>query len=125
MKVKGLIWLGIKTDHFADMVRFYEEILGLSPVIKETDFGVYRLPGGETVELFGPTGGHDQFVTGPVAGFWVDDVARTRAEMEAKGVHFIGPTATAGGSTWAHFRAPDGTVYEITGTEESLQESTA
>lgn len=124
MKVKGLIWLGTKTDRFADMVAFYEQVLGLHPDIKEPDFAVYRLPRGETVELFGPSEGHDHFVTGPVAGFWVDDVARTRAEMEAKGVEFIGPTATDGGSTWAHFRAPDGTVYEITGTEEPSQEST-
>jgi hypothetical protein len=58
-----------------------------------------------------------------VAGFWVDDVAQTRAEMEAKGVDFIGPTATAGRSTWAHFRAPDGTVYEITTIKESSKES--
>jgi len=59
MNVKGLIWLGTKTERFPDMVRFYEEVLGLSPDIKETDFAVYRLPGGETLEVFGPTAGHD------------------------------------------------------------------
>jgi catechol 2,3-dioxygenase-like lactoylglutathione lyase family enzyme len=125
MKVKGLIWLGTKTDRFADMARFYEEVLGLRPTIKEPDFAVYRLPGGEAVELFGPTAGHDHFVTGPVAGFWVDDVAEARAEMEVKGVEFTGPTVTDGGYAWAHFRAPDGTVYEITSTEESPAETTA
>jgi catechol 2,3-dioxygenase-like lactoylglutathione lyase family enzyme len=114
MNVKGLIWLGTKTQRFSDMVRFYEEVLGLRPDIKEPDFAVYRLPGGETVELFGATAGHDHFATGPVAGFWVDDVPRTRAEMEVQGIDFLGPTGTGGGYSWAHFRAPDGNVYEIT-----------
>lgn len=114
MDVKGLIWLGTKTERFADMVAFYEEVLGLRPDIKEPDFAVYRLPGGGTVELFGPSGGYEHFSTGPVAGFRVDDVAAARAEMEAKGVEFLGPTGTGDGHVWAHFRAPDGNVYEIT-----------
>ena len=113
MKVKGLVWLGTRTDRFDAMVRFYEEVMGLHSEIKEPDFAVYRLADGATVEVFGPTG-YEHFSTGPVAGFQVDDVAETRAEMEAKGVEFIGPTGSADGHVWAHFRGPDGTVYEIT-----------
>ena len=55
------------------------------------------------------------FMTHPVAGFLVDDIVAARAEMEAKGIEFIGPIE---GDTddykWTHFRAPDGFVYELT-----------
>ena len=41
--------------------------------------------------------------------------AAARAEMEAKGIEFLGPIE---GDTddykWTHFRAPDGFVYELT-----------
>jgi catechol 2,3-dioxygenase-like lactoylglutathione lyase family enzyme len=114
MNVKGLAWLGTKTDRFEEMARFYEEVMNLRPKTREPGVAVYRLPNGDTVELFGSSG-YDYFDSGPVAGFEVDDVEATRAEMEAKGIEFLAPTAIGGGYTWAHFRAPDGNVYEITG----------
>ena len=35
-------------------------------------------------------------------------------ELEARGIAFIGPIRTGAGSSWSHFRAPDGHVYELT-----------
>jgi len=43
----------------------------------------------------------------------VDDVDAARATMEAAGIEFIGPIQRAGKTSWNHFRAPDGTVFEI------------
>ena len=46
----------------------------------------------------------------------VEDIVATRAEMEAKGVEFIGPTRSdpENGMDWTHFKAPDGHVYGLT-----------
>lgn len=115
MKVLGLSWLGTSTDRFVAMVRFYEDVMGLTPSERREDFAEYRLPNGDVVDLFGPSEpGSEDLITGPVAGFRVEDVAGARAEMEGSGVEFLGPIhGPAGGYRWSHFRAPDGTVYEI------------
>jgi len=65
--------------------------------------------------VFGPGDEeHGFFTTGPVAGFRVDDVAAARAEMEGAGVEFLDPEVQKwNGSSWSHFRAPDGNVYQI------------
>lgn len=72
------------------------------------EFAVYRLPNGDTVEIFGPGNrAHEYFDTGPVAGFVVDDVEKARSDMEEAGVSFIGPVHTADdGGSWSHFAAP-------------------
>lgn len=56
---------------------------------------------------------HAFFTTGPMIAFRVDDVDAARASMEAAGIEFIGPIQRAGKASWNHFRAPDGTVFEI------------
>jgi len=68
------------------------------------------------VEIFGPSDTeHRHLATGPVAGFVVDDMEAARAELEKAGAEFIGLVhGDPGVDEWAHFRAPDGTVYEIT-----------
>ena len=116
MKVKGLIWMGVPTDDFVGTVAFFRDVMGLEEERKEGDFAILRLPGGEAVEVFGPSfRDQEQFAAGPVVGFLVDDVAGVRKEMEARGVEFVGPVhAGDAGAAWSHFRGPDGKVYEIT-----------
>ena len=116
MKVKGLVWMGVPTDDFEGTVAFFRDVMDLEEEMREEDFAVLRLPGGETVEVFGPSlRGQEQFATGPVVGFLVDDGSAAREEMEARGVEFIGPVhAGDAGRAWSHFRGPDGKVYEIT-----------
>jgi hypothetical protein len=41
--------------------------------------------------------------------------AAARSELEGRGLEFIGPTCGEPGERWAHFRGPDGNVYEMTG----------
>jgi hypothetical protein len=38
--------------------------------------------------------------------------------MEAAGIEFIGPIQRDGTTSWNHFRAPDGTIFEIISREE-------
>src|SRR5262245_5330126 len=117
MKIKGLIWLGTRTSKFDEMLNMYKNVMGLSITHQEPGFVVMDLPNGDRVELFGDTSSYNTFFTGPVAGFLVDDINAARAEMEARGIEFIGPIEVAeDGNAWSHFRAPDGFIYELTYT---------
>lgn len=115
MKVKGIVWLGTRTDRFEQMNDFCRDLLGMSQKFLEPGFAVYELPNGDLFEVFGSDRSENEFMTHPVAGFLVDDIVAARAELEAKGIEFLGPIE---GDTedykWTHFRAPDGFVYELT-----------
>jgi len=117
VKVKGVVWLGSPTDRYDDMLMFAKDVLGLTPRIEQQDFAVFELEDGDTFEIFGPRAIADQheFMKEPLAGFRVDDIVAARAEMEAKGVLFIGPIhrAKGGPGAWSHFFGPDGHVYSI------------
>src|SRR5215203_1063609 len=116
MKARELVWLGTRTRNFDERVRFFGHTLGLRKSYEEPDFTVFRLPNGDTVEVFGPGDTeHGHFDTGPVAGFLVDDVREARADLEAAGISFLGSVhESANGGAWSHFRGPDGNVYEVT-----------
>ncbi len=116
MKALKLVWMGVPTDDFEGSVAFFRDVMGLEVQHLEEDFAVLRLAGGEAVEVFGPSiRGQAQFATGPVVGFQVEDVARSREEMEAAGVEFVGPVHSGEeGALWSHFKGPDGKIYEIT-----------
>ena len=115
MKVKGIVWLGTRTSKFDAMVNLYQNIMGLPISHQEPGFAVMDLPNGDLVEVFSEESPYNDFFTHPVAGFLVDDIASARAEMESQGIEFIGPTEVMeDGYAWAHFRAPDGFIYELT-----------
>jgi catechol 2,3-dioxygenase-like lactoylglutathione lyase family enzyme len=115
--VKGLVWVGSRTEHYEEMVGFYRDTLRLRLEHEEGEFALFRLPDGSKAEVFGPSDTeHTHFSTGPVAGFLVDNVESARGSLEAEGIEFIGPVHEwePTGEAWSHFRAPDGNVYELT-----------
>ena len=115
MEVKGIVWLGTRTSNFDAMLNLYRDVMGLPVTHDEPGFVVMELPNGDLVEIFGDDSPYNIFFTHPVAGFLVDDIAAARAEMESQGIEFIGETEVMeDGYAWAHFRAPDGFVYELT-----------
>ena len=115
MKFKGFVWLGTGAPNFDAMVNLYQNIMGLEITHQEPGFVVMDLPNGDRVEVFGEASSYNTFFTNPVAGFLVDDISAARAEMESQGIEFIGPTEIVeDGYAWAHFRAPDGFIYELT-----------
>ena len=114
--VKGLAWVGSRTEHYEPMVGFYRDTLRLPLELEEGEFAVSRLPDDSKAEVFGLSDTeHAHFTPGPVAGFLVDDVETAREVLEAEGIEFIGPVHEwePTGEAWSHFRAPDGNVYEI------------
>jgi len=114
MHIKGLTWLGLRTTQFEEMVKFFRDVMGMQPIRDEPEIAGFQLTNGTQVELYRPEEAfHAFFTTGPVVAFLVDDVDVARASMEAAGIEFIGPIQCAGKKRWNHFRAPDGTVFEI------------
>jgi predicted enzyme related to lactoylglutathione lyase len=114
MKVSALTWAGTRTDRFDATVRFFEEVMGIELEETQAGFASFRTQEGDKFEVFGPEDTDHDFMTCPVVGFGVDDIESARAELEGAGVEFIGPTQREGDHAWAHFRGPDGHVYEIT-----------
>jgi catechol 2,3-dioxygenase-like lactoylglutathione lyase family enzyme len=115
MEVKGLVWVGTATDRYEDTVSFFTDVFGLSPFHTSDHLTVLRLSGGEWVEVFAPGHAHfEEFNTGPVVEFLVDDLVAARAELEGKGVEFLHEDHEWGEYRWAHFRGPDGNIYGIT-----------
>lgn len=115
MKIKGLSWLGTRTDKFDELCAFYEDVGGLTPIIVEEGRRVYRLENGEAIAVIANNlETHAHFTTGPVVGLLVDDVEQSRTEMEKQGIEFLCPIrGKKGESRWSHFRGVDGNVYEI------------
>lgn len=111
-----LAWLGTRTSRLAAMRDFYAGLFGVAPEVDRDDMVVFRTAGGDTVELFGEgEPDHRHFTTGPVAGFLVADLEAATRRLVALGAELVGtPGHDADGSAWAHFRAPDGNVYEVT-----------
>lgn len=87
------------------------------PVTRQTgDLVGFRLEDGTIFELYGPGDEfHAFFTSGPVVGFRVDDFDATHEAMLSAGVRFIGEVQHAEGTSWRHFRCPDGTIAEIIG----------
>jgi len=114
MRVKGLSWLGLRTAQFDEMVTFFRDVMGLQLIRDEPEIIGYQMTDGTQMELYRPEEEFQSFfTTGPVVAFHVDDVDAARTTMEAAGIEFIGPIQRAGNTSWNHFRAPDGTVFEI------------
>ena len=113
--VKGLVWVGSRTEHYKKMVAFYRDTLRLSLDFEEGEFAIFKLADGSKAEVFGPSDTeHTHFSTGPVVGFLVDDLEAARRELETAGGEVVsgyGPNEE--GYQAIHFRAPDGNVYEL------------
>jgi predicted enzyme related to lactoylglutathione lyase len=118
MEIQRLGWLGIRTDRFDAVVSFLEGTLGLRKAIDQPGRAMFELPNGDPVDVFDASDPrYEHFTTGPVVGFVVDDVEAAREELVAAGVADVGPVMRGDGFVWAHFRGPDGNLYELQGRD--------
>jgi predicted enzyme related to lactoylglutathione lyase len=115
MEVVGLSWVGTRTEHFEETARFFGEVMGIERHDEQPGFVSFKTPRGDKVEVFDTKEPeHDFMSTGPAVGFAVTDIDAARSELEAAGIEFMAPTQREGDFRWAHFRGPDGNIYEIT-----------
>jgi catechol 2,3-dioxygenase-like lactoylglutathione lyase family enzyme len=121
VRVKGIRWIGVRTDDVARMRSFATGVLGMRVAGQDTeDFVELTMADGAKLELFGSAAVADGpwlFASSPVvAGFLVDDIEAARDELaRAPGVELLGDLRIMpDGYAWQHFRAPDGHVYELT-----------
>lgn len=118
MKLSGVHHVAVVTANFAEMKRFYTEVLGLEVVGKFAGKDIIFLKTGPiTIELVsrdthvaGTSGGWDHFA------FEVEDIDAVAAELKAKGVvfhiepfNFPDPAAVRIG----FFKDPDGNNLEL------------
>lgn len=118
--VHGLGFLGVRIEdreRFRATVALYRDTLGLETVRDEPDRLVwFRLGDGTELHVYGPEDvDHLVFGDRPCVGLLVADVEGARRRMEAGGVEFLWDTQRYGQRVWAHYRGPDGTVYELIG----------
>ena len=120
MAVKGIGFVGMRTDRLDETVALFRDVIGLPLTGLSRDTAAFTLADGAFIELFGPgETDHAAFTTGPVVGFHVDDFDGVLRALVEAGVVLIGGVERAGGTRWQHFRCPDGTVAEITGPDAS------
>ena len=110
MQASGLGWLGIRSTEHEAISALLSTVLGLGPQRPEEGMTVFDLADGSQVEVFDTAyPGKEHLVTGPVPGFWVDDLPAATAELVRHGVPLLGRP----GPSWQHFRAPGGLVLEL------------
>ena len=117
--VTGVDFVSIPTQDLDRATDFYENVVGLTPG------PVWQRPGQPAVGA--------EFETGTVTialivaealgiefsphrvpiAFHVDDVEAARAELESRGVTFLGDTIDSGVCHQALFRDPDGNVLDL------------
>jgi catechol 2,3-dioxygenase-like lactoylglutathione lyase family enzyme len=116
VEVEGVGFVGLRTDQFSEMVRLFRDVIGMPLAREAADLAGFRLDDGTVLEVYGPADEyHSFFTTGPVVGLRVADFDGARELMLAAGVEFIGAVQYVSGTSWQHFRCPDGTVLEIIG----------
>ena len=115
--IRGVAWVGVRTERFIEMMDFYRNVMGLAPTLEiPGQFAMFDLPDGDQIELFGTSGPFNpHFPASPVAEFLVEDVEEARPAMERAGVKFVhAGRDDKTGTAWAHYIAPDRNLYGIT-----------
>ena len=112
IEVTGVDFATVFVDDYPAAVEFYGNVLGLEHSV---DYG--KIPGGEfetgnltLTVLDAAAVGREFEPSGHPLAFRVDDVEAARAELEAKGVEFLGETMDSGVCLQAPFKDPDGNV---------------
>jgi predicted enzyme related to lactoylglutathione lyase len=113
--VTGVDFVGVPTRDLDAAVEFYEETLGLprSVYLKERNYAEFET-GNLTLSVFNAEGfGLEHKINPNAIGLHVDDVAVTRAQLEARGVEFAGETLDTGVCHMAFFSDPDGNAMML------------
>jgi catechol 2,3-dioxygenase-like lactoylglutathione lyase family enzyme len=114
VQVERVDFLSIASQDIERSRRFYLETLGL-PLDREVPTGGFEVTCGQvTLAVWDPREIDVPFAPNPNdIALRVPDVAATRAELEAKGVQFVGETLDTGVCHMAFFHDPDGNALML------------
>ena len=117
--VDGVDFVSVPTEDLDRAADFYENVVGLEPGPRwqrpgHPAMGVEFETGGVTLAIIHCEAFGIEFSPHhvPIA-LHVDDVASARAELESRGVIFMGATIDSGVCHQALFRDPDGNVLDL------------
>jgi len=113
VEVEKVDFLSICTQDVDRSRRFYLETLEL-PFENETNAGFECTAGQVTLSVWNPSEAGVPFAPNPNdVALRVSDVAKGRAELEAKGVEFTGDILDTGVCHMAFFHDPDGNALML------------
>jgi predicted enzyme related to lactoylglutathione lyase len=117
MRYQGFVWSGIHVEDMAEMICFYEDVLGLPLLGQDEGWAHFDAGDGALLELFSG-GQRSHTVKKPseqsiAIGLRVADLAQAVEELERKEVHFIGDTGEYEDTRWRRFSDPEGNRLEI------------
>jgi predicted enzyme related to lactoylglutathione lyase len=116
MTVTGVDYVGIPSNDLDTARAFYENVLGLeaSAVWGKEAMGAEFETGTVTIALINCPALGIPFSPNPAPlALHVEDVAAARAELQAKGVEFLGDTIDSGVCHMANFKDPDGNAIML------------
>ena len=113
IKAKSIVWAGIGTDHYAETLLLFRDVLGLEIETEGQDQVILRTENGDHVELFGRDGRGKSLNRPPTIAFEVDDVAAAREQLVKAGVEIVGEIGAWNGHEGLYFRSPDGYLFEV------------
>lgn len=113
IKAKGLAWVGVGTDRYAETMRLFRDVLGLEVEHEGDEQAILRMPTGQQVELFGRDGRGKSHNTPPTVAFEVENVATARDALVEAGIEVVGDIGSWNGHEWLYFRSPDGYLFEV------------
>jgi predicted enzyme related to lactoylglutathione lyase len=114
--VTGVDFVSIPTKDFESARKFYGEVLGLesSSVWGEKPMGAEFETGTVTIALLNNAAlGLEFSASAAPIEFHVDDFEAAKAELESRGVEFLGDTLDSGVCFQAFFKDPDGNSLAI------------
>jgi len=111
MRIKGITFVGTRTEARSEMGAFVREVLGLTPTqVEGIDAEVFALPDGSTFAVTstdGPDGAERTI------GFLVENIAEAAEELRAAGFLTDDGIDESATQRYVHFRGPDGRLYEL------------
>jgi catechol 2,3-dioxygenase-like lactoylglutathione lyase family enzyme len=114
VEIEHVDFISVPVSDMQRSVEWYRDTLGV-PQTREGGFPEFKLGDNAFLYLIDPTALGSEFKTphtSPIA-LRVADVAETRAELEARGIEFLGEVYDTGVCHMAPFDDPDGNRFVL------------
>ncbi|HET9666503.1 MAG TPA: VOC family protein [Desertimonas sp.] len=108
MQITGLGFVGTRTPRRAEMAAFLRDVLRLdASVLPDVDIDLFQLPDGSSFAVV------DATEPQRTVGFTVADLDNAVMELRHAGIETDHEVSSNRRFRYAHFRAPDGQLYEL------------